>query len=365
MYNAILDSDYDTVLGLFESEPFLIKERASRKDSWLNLAAGSNSIEIMELLVKSGQKIDDENFRSTLGAAARKGAFQAVCWLIENGADIDGKLDSDSAIVGAIDVGSFELVKLLVEKGACTDFSWGNMNYTPLSYAESLGHSQIYHLLNVTLDNTKTNNQARIDLNTIESYFSKYYGKLLSFDVIKIVSNIEISIGVVEHNGNEPCNILFTKGLSDYVAPVPDGAEEYKSIELMIYLPKYWDLKKIMGSDKYSWPVNWLLNVAESLIVNKTWIGGPSATFRSGEKGETLSENTKMSACLALINADDEFLKDKDGSMVRLYSVYPIYEEEYSFIEKNGVEALLNLFQINNISSILNPARKNVVDLIK
>ncbi len=102
-------------------------------------------LSIMELLISRGISINTDwaCAEPAISAAASENAVEAVRWLINHGANVNPDPISNSPLIGAISSGSVELVQMLLNAGAITDFTWGHFNYSPLTFAQSFGESHV------------------------------------------------------------------------------------------------------------------------------------------------------------------------------------------------------------------------------
>ncbi|AFO57619.1 hypothetical protein NJ7G_2386 [Natrinema sp. J7-2] len=92
-----------------------------------------------------------------------------------------------------------------------------------------------------------------------------------------------------------------------------------------------------------------------------TWLG-KSRTYSNEDPPEPLADNTDMSCFLAVVN--QERVTKLDGSPVQFYSVYPIYEKEWQYVEEHDPAALLELFQEFDIPRVVDVDRPNVTTLV-
>ena len=115
--SAVKNGDLDRVRALLKQDPELIRAKDEYKNSLLRVALLENDSTMARLLIESG--IDLNYAREDIGG---------------------------SEIFGAIDVGSFEITKLILEKGADIHSirRWDN---TPLEAAVLGGHKEIAYFL--------------------------------------------------------------------------------------------------------------------------------------------------------------------------------------------------------------------------
>jgi len=120
------------------------------------LAALENNLEILQLLVDAGGRIDTSEGANALVLAASQGNFDMVRYLVENGADINRrgrrrweiwpKVKDNSSLMEAAKNGHVQVVEYLLQHKAYTEFyNWDGK--TALDLAREGGHSQIVNLL--------------------------------------------------------------------------------------------------------------------------------------------------------------------------------------------------------------------------
>src|SRR5688500_16925393 len=101
-----------------ESGPYLLK-----------VAAGGDHAEVLPVLVKAGADVNAAWFSETpLGTAAESGSLGAAAWLLDHGADVNGRASADDAtpLHEAITRGRLDAVKLLMDRGADPNLTCGN-----------------------------------------------------------------------------------------------------------------------------------------------------------------------------------------------------------------------------------------------
>ncbi|MCF2860526.1 suppressor of fused domain protein [Pseudoalteromonas sp. SMS1] len=362
MLAAVKANDVNQVSEILNEHPDILSAVLIRK-TWLNHAAAHNSLAVMELLVEAGIPVNVNwgGCPAPICSAADEGQFEAVEWLLKHGACIEGTETREPPLVGAIHANSLELVKLLLTKGAKTDYTFGHFNYTPKSFAESFGgsHVEIVKLLSGTGKTSVLPVPDAVD--PIVQHLERYYGQVEPMALHETVSDLPVTIHVCRVKEEEPCTILATSGMSAKAMTVPVGAEAYQHAELMMYLPFEWPANNQEAErPEYNWPYEWLRRLAHYPHQMGIWLG-TSGTFSNEEPPEPFASNTQLSCILALANGGDAGQAQLQyGKQVQFYSLYPIYQEEKVLVDSQGVEALLERFQQQGVSAVLDVNRKNV-----
>jgi ankyrin repeat protein len=126
---AIYSSDVDLVRELI-SNGVDVNIFAWEEDSTpLGMSCEVGSLEIVDLLLKAGANPDFGVSLHPLTTAASKGNIEIVKVLIEAGADVNAVLEDDhTALADAAWCGNIKMIKLLVESGADVNYSSKSSN---------------------------------------------------------------------------------------------------------------------------------------------------------------------------------------------------------------------------------------------
>ena len=110
------------------------------------------------------------------------------------------------------------------------------------------------------------------------------------------------------------------------------------------------------------WPIRQLKVLARLPIQCDTWLGY-GHTISSDESNSPYAKNTKLCSIMLLGGLNNNFeamnLKLNKKEKINFCQLFPLYEEELIFKQKNGSDALLDLFDDNDIMPIINCKRKN------
>ena len=181
-------------------------------------------------------------------------------------------------------------------------------------------------------------------------------------EIVPASDVVSVTVNVVLPAPGRECITLFTTGMSDRPMTVPEGGEEYRYAELLMRLPPDWPLAKEAFDDaNVFWPFEWLRNIAYYPHENETWLGGIHTIIANGEPPEPLAPNTELS-CLLLLTDPSEAgqIRRSDGTVVNFYAVVPIHTEERDLEVRDGTARLLDLFEEQGVSSVVDVDRPSV-----
>lgn len=200
------------------------------------------------------------------------------------------------------------------------------------------------------------------ELDEYDAFIQENFG---SFDEVfhEIVSpDIHLDIIIVPPTEEDNYYKLITMGMGAYSMNVPENLREHEleHAELVLYLPKYWNIKS--EDEKDYWPIRYLKILARLPIECNTWLGY-GHTVHGNEEQEPFAENTELNSLL-LVNACNLLYENLDlrlssGKKINFYQLFPLYQEELEYKMENSLEELLNLFSDEDIVPVLNIKRKN------
>jgi ankyrin repeat protein len=145
-YDAIRNSDLDTLTGLLNSKPEIVRAMTPF-GPLLHVAARDGREKMIDLLIERGADLEARGgtFGGTaLNMAASSAQFDAARLLLRLGAEMDVSEPERNPLFGAIYSGSLEIVKLLVEHGvditvAYTGNSMKNMDASAFALEREQG----------------------------------------------------------------------------------------------------------------------------------------------------------------------------------------------------------------------------------
>jgi hypothetical protein len=195
--------------------------------------------------------------------------------------------------------------------------------------------------------------------NHIDSFFDES-DEIAVFDE-KDSPDFHLDVYWIKANTKREYNILLTNGISSLPMNTPNtNFSPY--IELALLLPKSWEL----DDDKWKkdtnyWPRMLLKQFGRYPHDNNTWLGFGHTILQPSGKS-IIGTEYKSTILLKSKTLPIEFqkIKYKQG-YIEIYILFPLFESEQVFKEKNGTNELLNLFQEKGIDDIVDLQRKKCI----
>lgn len=360
--------------------PWMAPYKIPGTGSLLNDAVYHSSAELVAFLIDKGCDVNavDGSGTTVLSSACSKGKIEAVKLLLKHGADPN----QGRALIAAINAHehALDLVKLLVEHGADVNQIWVWKTADPPFEFNALWqadmrdqHDIVAYLKSKGAVRVPTVEQdaARLEReyfkdrkSAILRFFRKHYGpvKELAFQQV-IPTEPAITLHLIAPNEKQPNYILFTTGMSSQSQQVPRGHEEYRYTELAIFLPGDWPFsKKILNDPQHSWVFRWLRKIACYPHVHKTWLGGQISVISNEQPPQELAPGMPQTSLLLLANLEAcGPIAAPDDQEIQIYTVIPLFTEEMLLEKKQGIGALMQLFDLYKVTKVVDAKRKNVV----
>lgn len=152
---------------------------------------------------------------------------------------------------------------------------------------------------------------------------------------------------------------FITCGVSARPMPERAGSDAPPYIELMITLPKTWQIDN--PADEWQWPFKQLTELA-TLPTRGTALrwgqivpnGDPPAPLGPGTKlsGAIIAPSLMVPASFYELSAAER--------RIAFFSVIPLYREEIAIGAQQGMEALLSKLVDHDVNDVVDPRRRNV-----
>lgn len=209
-------------------------------------------------------------------------------------------------------------------------------------------------------------------ISAISDHIERHLGSVSSVYHELISDKVHLDVHVVPPSADFPFYTLITSGMSDRPMAVPPEAspdEAPRFAELCILLPSTWnipadpaDIAEAFEDENVYWPIRWLKLLARLPHEYGTWLGF-GHTIPNGENAAPFADDTEL-GCMLLLTAlslPEEFqtLEISPNKMVHFYTLYPIYREEMELKMEQGVNALIDRFEIYDTRDVLDLNRPN------
>lgn len=207
----------------------------------------------------------------------------------------------------------------------------------------------------------KVPNSVEIVDNHLDLFFDENTD-IMVFDEIES-ETIHRDIFFIKASEDRPFHILLSCGMSALPMTIPEDVESSEFVEIMILLPKEWNLEyESLSDEKNYWPIRIMKEIMMSPHENKTWFGyGHTYEYEEGEEfAKGIGFSSIMLAYSMELSDDFTQIELENEKVVDIYTLIPLYKEELEFKKKNGARALLERFDNFGIEEIVKIGRKNV-----
>jgi hypothetical protein len=209
-------------------------------------------------------------------------------------------------------------------------------------------------------------------IEAISAHIERHLGPVSSVYHELLSDKVHLDVYIVSPSADFPFYTLVTSGMSDRPMNVPPGASPDDAppfAELCILLPSTWNIPTdpaevgaAFEDENVYWPIRWLKMLARLPHEYNTWLGF-GHTIPNGEDAEPFSDETEL-GCMLLLTAlslPEEFqtLAVSPDKTVQFYTLYPIYREEMDLKMEQGVDALIDRFEVYDTGDMLDLTRPN------
>jgi len=167
----------------------------------------------------------------------------------------------------------------------------------------------------------------------------------------------------VKANEDRPYHILLSCGMSALPMKVPSDIDSSPYAEVMILLPKEWNLDYDSFEDERNyWPIRLMKEIMILPHPDETWLGF-GHTFGhedDDEFAERIGFNSVMLANSMELSDDFTHIELDSDEVVTIFTLIPLYKEELEFKKQNGATALLERFDQFGIEEIVKVGRPNI-----
>jgi hypothetical protein len=204
----------------------------------------------------------------------------------------------------------------------------------------------------------------------IQRHFARFFGEPTTVFREAIAHFVNLEVCFIPPHAGRDCFTLFTTGMSDLPMNVPEGYEGFQYAELIISLPPYWNVEALMATrrpDKlkqWLWPIRWLKDLARMPHECDTWLAY-GHTVPNDDPPQPLSPETKLCGWMTLpptrVPKIARSVRTTDGRRIHLYSLHALHIEEMSLKLNKGLNPLLDAFDREGVSEVLDIHRRPCV----
>lgn len=164
----------------------------------------------------------------------------------------------------------------------------------------------------------------------------------------------------VKANEDMPYHILLSCGMSALPMKIPEDIDSSPYAEVMILLPKEWNLEYDSFEDERNyWPIRLMKEIMILPHPDETWLGF-GHTFAHEEFAERIGFNSVMLANSMELPDDFTQIELDNDEFVTIFTLIPLYKEELEFKKQNGATALLERFDQFGVEEIVKVGRPNI-----
>lgn len=167
----------------------------------------------------------------------------------------------------------------------------------------------------------------------------------------------------VKANEDRPYHILLSCGMSALPMKIPEDIDSSPYAEVMILLPKEWNLEYDSFKDERNyWPIRLMKEIMILPHPDETWLGfGHTFAHEDDEEfAERIGFNSVMLANSMELPDDFTQIELDNDEFVTIFTLIPLYKEELKFKKQNGATALLERFDQFGVEEIVKVGRPNI-----
>ncbi|MEK4628219.1 suppressor of fused domain protein [Solibacillus sp. FSL R7-0682] len=362
---AIKQNNVERVVELIGSDMELMN-MVTTFGTWLHVAATHGKLEIVKRLIDLGADINKRGGvfgGGAINVAASEGHIDIVRCLLSNGAEIDVSEPERNPLFAAIRGGHIDIVKLLIENGidihvTYTGESMKNMD--ALAFAHERGQKEIANLLD-SAKKEEYKDTAQNKTNEILDYIREHFGPIYhTISEIVLGSKVTVDIQIILPTKDRDFITLVTTGMSDVAMDETEESVGSRYAELVLKLPANWPISKDeMGDNVHFWPLKWLRMVAHIPHSYDGWLEA-GVVLPNGDPPMPFASNTALSCILISKSEVGGGFVNLENRVIDFYTLLPIYEEERKIALQKGYDYLIEKYDENGVSDVLDIKRKNI-----
>lgn len=210
------------------------------------------------------------------------------------------------------------------------------------------------------MSNNVPNSVEVID-NHLDQFFDED-ANIVVFDEIES-ETIHRDIYFIKATEEREYHVLLSCGMSALPMNVPKDIDSSEFTEIMILLPKDWNLNYESFSDERNyWPIRIMKEIMMTPHKHNTWFGNGHSFGHENdnELAEGIGFNSVMLAHSMELSNDFTQIEIEENKVIDIYTLIPLYKEELEFKKQNSASDLLEKFDKFEIEEIVKVGRKNV-----
>ena len=359
------DGDHETAARFLREHPELLAD-----PSWtivsLYCHARAGEVGFVRMLLDAGVDVNlhDEVSTRPLKAAIMSGSVELIRLLLDRGAEVNwgwpGVAPHCTALTSAIMHDHTQIAKMLIDAGAALN-ALDSLGRTPLSWALGYGRTEIAEYLKARGAMLPQQTPGWVPPPPIDPLILAVGEAGIGTLDDPILDEGEWRLRLGWGPGDYEGHVLFTQGMSARAMTVPAGGEAYRHAELVLYLeavrttdPGEWREKRF----GLWWLAEWMQRIARYPFENDTWLNGKWTIISNEDPPRPLSEHTQMT-CWLLLGEKEPLARAElpDGKSVCFYTLMPLHTAERDLALREGIVALLRLFEQHDVPLQLDPNR--------
>ena len=205
------------------------------------------------------------------------------------------------------------------------------------------------------------NKQIPNSVELINSHLDEFFDKSAEIIVLDEIKSeiIHSDIYIIKANNDRPFNILLSCGMSALPMNVPDDIDASQYAEVMMLLPKNWNLNYDSFNDERNyWPFRILKELTKLPHENETWLG----YGHTYDNDEEFAKGIGFCSVI-LINSmelSQDFTRiELEDKVIEVFSIIPLYKEEVEYKKKYGRQKLFEKFEEFRIEEVVEIGRIN------
>ncbi len=194
------------------------------------------------------------------------------------------------------------------------------------------------------------------EMKEYENYITNTFGNISKVYHELYSPDIHVDIIIIPPSPLQNFYKLITEGIGAFKMNTPNELKKFEleRMELIAYFPPNWNMKI---DKRYGWIISSMKILGRFPLDQRTIIGfGNTMAYYNKSRDNNFCATLLIPA--SSNNKELNFKFDEKGK-INFYQIIPLYEEELNYKLDNGVEALLDIFEKNNLDLAIDFNRPN------